>query len=621
MSAETPAPEGLRSEPRSAFTQRYGGGSRLAAEGEEARLALFADLSRAPVSLQGLVQDPIRLREALSALYEIVQSDLRYKPKDRTAYLAHQRMRQQNAGASQWAAQRAYHQWLLRNDPLAWMILDPIVTVQPDALLFEVFSKDEGSYAQLSLELKGGLKLKGKPQCGTTNIDFSQALYDGVQRIRSYRKTQLSIGQEAVQLSVEGEAETLEKRVQIPDSWLRGFLQVQSAASLPSTQLSLAPMDLYNLLSHLRLNADQKRQGRALRFELLPGEAPRIVLEPWEEVLESGAEIYSGSKPQVIRVWGRRRLMLLRRFLPFVESVEVRLLGSGMPSFFILKAGAISLSLGMTGFSASNWTASLAMDVMLPRPEGESEELQKVMAWLQERWKGSLSQIAKGAKLKSSQALAALQEGCQHGQLLFDLAQRIYRLRPLSVEPLEPARLRYRNDRERQAHDLLVQDGAVRISQENRIHGQGLEITGKVVVAAEKREYRLTLLLNEEGQVRRGECSCALFRKHRFKEGPCAHLIALRLLQARQAQERGARKDRRKITVETRIYSRRLPEGEQLSQLSLNRKRLRIRWGARSDPRLRMQNLLFDTVAEARAAYFAQIEALESKGYLDATGG
>jgi hypothetical protein len=55
------------------------------------------------------------------------------------------------------------------------------------------------------------------------------------------------------------------KRIQVPDSWLRGFLQVQSAPTLPRTSFELSPIDIYNLLRHLRLNADQKRKGRGLR--------------------------------------------------------------------------------------------------------------------------------------------------------------------------------------------------------------------------------------------------------------------------------------------------------------------------------------------------------------------
>src|SRR5918911_1434386 len=128
----------------------YEDASRLVSTGRTAQLALFANIHRDPVRLDGVIKDPLRFREALATLYAIVGSDYRYVPKDRTAYLAYQ------------------------------------------------------------------------PVCGTTNIDFSPALFAGVEQMRSYRETRLSIGKEAVQLASTSAAAVLEKRVHVPDSWLRG---------------------------------------------------------------------------------------------------------------------------------------------------------------------------------------------------------------------------------------------------------------------------------------------------------------------------------------------------------------------------------------------------------------
>ena len=58
-----------------------------------------------------------------------------------------------------------------------------------------------------------------------------------------------------------------------------------AAATLPGISFTIAPVDLYNVLRQLRLHADQKKGGRAIRVELSPGEVPRLVLEPWETVL------------------------------------------------------------------------------------------------------------------------------------------------------------------------------------------------------------------------------------------------------------------------------------------------------------------------------------------------
>ena len=49
-------------------------------------LMLSPNLSRSPVSFEAELAKPIRFREAVSALHEIVVGDLRWKPKDHTAY-------------------------------------------------------------------------------------------------------------------------------------------------------------------------------------------------------------------------------------------------------------------------------------------------------------------------------------------------------------------------------------------------------------------------------------------------------------------------------------------------------------------------------------------------------
>src|SRR5205085_10138521 len=144
-------------------------------------------------------------------------------------------------------------------------------------------------------------------------------------------------------LATTSTVKVLEKKVQVPDSWLRGFLQVQSAAALPRDSFRLSAIDLYNLLRHLRMNGDRKGRRRGLRIELIPGEPPRLVLEPWETVLTAGSGPYRGRTAKVIRVWGRRRLMLLARMLPFVEHIDVNLLGAGLPSFWMLRAREFTL--------------------------------------------------------------------------------------------------------------------------------------------------------------------------------------------------------------------------------------------------------------------------------------
>lgn len=599
----------------------YAGVSSLVTTEKSARLALAGNLRRDPVRFEAAIKDPIRFREAMATLYAIVASDFRYVPKDRTAYLAYQRMRRESSSLNNWQAQREYFSWLLRNDPTAFVVLDPVITVHPDQVLFEVFSKDEGAYAKLGIDLDA-FEAAEPPTFGTTNIDFSQSLFQGLQQMRSYRETKLSINQEGVKFATTAAGEVLEKQIQVPDSWLRGFLQVQSSAALPRERFSLAPIDLYNALRHLRMHADKKGQRRGLRIELIPGEAPKLVLEPWNEVISATSGRYQGKAARVVRLWGRRRLLLLQRFLPFTEEVEVHALGSGLPSFWVLRSAGFSLTLGLTGFTAANWSQSLNFDLLLPRKsETTTKPLDSVLAVLGKRWSAGLGELAKQTGLASAALTEALQLGCQQGRIMYDLAHDVYRFRPLTDTPIDPTRLEFRDRRERTAFDLLARRDAVRIVTENRIPGAGLELTGQVVVAEDQREYRPQLLLSDEGQAAKADCTCAFFRKQGLKAGPCVHLIALRLAYAAQVARRLQGLDpQQAITVETRSFSRRNSAGEEVYQVSLERRRLKVRWGLENQvPRL--QTFAFESNEAASAAYRLRIAALESRGYLDATAG
>jgi hypothetical protein len=391
---------------------------------------------------------------------------------------------------------------------------------------------------------------------------------------------------------------------------------VQSAATLPFDHVRLAPMDLYNVLRHLRMNGDRKGKRRGLRFELIPAQQPRIVAEPWETVFTTTGDVFRGKAARLVRVWGRRRLMTMKRLLPFVEAVDVYLLGSGLPSFWVFRCGDITLTIGMTGFTGANWSSALGFDLLLPRKTQDGEPTKKVVQYLSaDRWRADAKELAKETGIKGAALTEAIQVGCQNGELMFDISNNVYRYRPIVSGPLDLARLQYRNVREKVAHDLLTRRGAVKIQSENRIAGIGLELTGQVSVEEDKRDYRPQMVLADEGQVRKVSCTCATFRKQGIKAGPCVHLIALRLAFAEKEAKKAKADDA--VKFETRAFAKREGDVEHVVQISLERDRIKYRWGLSGQP-MRLQTMRFNAEADARAAYFAKLAELDSKGYLDA---
>jgi hypothetical protein len=600
--------------PSSGAHLSYAGASRVLTAGNAATVEMFGNLDRPQVRFDATIKNPLRFREALSALYGVIGSDYRYAPKDRTQYIAYLRLKRDAAPLGVWHAQQAYFDWMLRNDPNALTILDPVVSVHPDQLTFEVFGKDESTYACLAFR-KDAFTDAGAGTNGTTNIDFSDALYASTQQIRGYRATRLSLGHDGAKPAPEGRGKVLEKKIQVPDSWLRGFLQVQSAATLPFDHVQLSPMDLYNVLRHLRMNGDRKGKKRGLRFELVPAQQPRIVAEPWETVFTTTGDVFRGKAARLVRVWGRRRLMTMKRLLPFVQSVDVYLLGSGLPSFWVFRCGDITLTLGLTGFTSANWSSALGFDLLLPRKTQDGEPTKKIVGYLASHWKADAKELAQQTDIKGAALVEAVQVGCQNGEVMFDIANAVYRYRPLTDKPLDLGRLQYRNNREKVAHDLLTRGKAVRITGENRIAGIGLELTGTVSVTEDKRDYRPQMVLADEGQVRKVTCTCATFRKQGIKGGPCVHLIALRLAFAEKEAKKAQADDA--VKFETRAFAKREGEVERVVQISLERDKIKYRWGL-SGQTMRLQTMRFNSEGDARQAYFAKLADLDAKGYLDA---
>ena len=98
--------------------------------------------------------------------------------------------------------------------------------------------------------------------------------------------------------------------------------------------------------------------------------------------------------------------------------------------------------------------------------------------------------------------------------------------------------------------------------------------------------------------------------------------LALRLLYARQRAEleraRNTEEGRRLIRAETRTFVRRERAGSLTYRVSLDHRQVTVRWGPHPD-RMRMQRLLFSTPEEASVEYFGRLEALSSKGFIDAS--
>src|SRR5262249_38238020 len=139
-------------------------------------------------------------------------------------------------------ARLAYFQFALQNEMEKYLILDPVITVHPDEVFFEAFSRDESSYPRLGVKHEL-FEDVGPLACGTTNIDFSARLAEGLERMRTYRVTRFAIAPAGLAVAAHGASGGdvhVEKKIDLPESWVRGFLQVQSAMTLSMPRFTIA---------------------------------------------------------------------------------------------------------------------------------------------------------------------------------------------------------------------------------------------------------------------------------------------------------------------------------------------------------------------------------------------
>ncbi|MCA9199395.1 MAG: hypothetical protein KDA87_17740 [Planctomycetales bacterium] len=462
---------------------------------------VFATNSRRPVRFHGtVVKHGFPLRIALRALGETIWSD---------------------------------DTWLAASD-----ILDPVITVHPDRIFFEAFSQDQSTYACLIVDPEV-FEADGNIQTGTTNIDFSAWLWGALGEMRTSRKTTFKVGLDGLEVATTGAGGRFEKKVELPDSWVRGFLQVQAAMAMPGTRLTVKPIDLLSAIRFLRYTK-AKVSPRAIRYHFEPNQDAKLILEPWEqEITLEGAE-HHYAQTKSIRVWGRRRLKQIEGLLPFAESVDIYLKGRALPSFYSVKLPGMTFLLGVTGWSGAAFTDSGSFDLLQTVAAADDQHLAPALQILQQDFHISASDLATRLQIDSKSAAALLVRLCRQGRCMFDVETRRYRHRELFETAADEATL-FPPDIRREKATAFQTQGAVKITscvpeetkkrirlkspdgpQHREVTYRDWRIFGNVDICSD-----VEVVVNDSGRIIFGRCCCDFFQQNLMNIGPCEHILAL----------------------------------------------------------------------------------------------
>lgn len=369
----------------------------------------------------------------------------------------------------------------------AVQLADPIVTCGAGVLRFEGFSSCGSTYARADL-LPAAYdgQIIGK---GTTNVDFNPPTRAALARVRDSAGLSLAVGRDVLTLA-SGDTQLHERKVELPQRWLRALVEVQAcqAAMVPRAQLSA--------VDALRLLRTLPRASTA-----------RTPL--WLARGSTGWHVTSRAADDGVRFTDTTRLRLLQTLLPLSRTLHVHADAAQQASAWVLDFGPARFTLAVSaevwrGFSGEGQ----ALQALLRASgEGSAAALARVRAAL--HWQDALATdtLARELSLTPAAVADALRVLGASGLVGYDVAagSHFHRVLPFDLSALDDLHPRLADARS------LLDAGAVSVLSR-------APFTARVNSGGVQHHVRL-----DGGDWR---CSCPWFARHQGQRGPCKHVLA-----------------------------------------------------------------------------------------------
>ncbi|MEU5340926.1 MULTISPECIES: SWIM zinc finger family protein [unclassified Streptomyces] len=370
--------------------------------------------------------------------------------------------------------------------------LDPVVTGNGDRLRFESFSGCGGVYARLDV-LETGLD-GGEVGHGTTNVDVNNPLREALSRIGSDDPLHLRVGPDDMAVTTL-DGPVVEKKVPLPDRWLRGFAEAQVTAAGFDLRAELPAAEAVRFLRSLP-RSTARGASRSAGWVVPAGRGLRPTTRP---------------VPGAVCLPGPERLIALQRVLRHATALRVYgppLAGNTSAASaweVVLPGMRLTLTLSpeaSRGFSGEGGV----LDALSTDEAAEDAELISVLlAWEPRIDVGDLS-AASG--LPAERVRAALVRLGTSGRVGYDTAEAAYFHREL---PYDAEHVERHNPRLRDARALVAEGAVV------------LDGTLGTVTARDGHVHRVR---DDSGAL---SCSCLWWAKYRGGRGPCKHALAVRM--------------------------------------------------------------------------------------------
>lgn len=366
-------------------------------------------------------------------------------------------------------------------------LADPVVTAGGGQLRFEGFSSCCSTYARVDLtpDAYDG-ELVGK---GTTNVDFNAPMRAALARVRDADGLSLSVGRDELTLRSGGH-EVVERKVDLPERWLRGMLEVQS----------------YQASMTKRLEVDGKE---ALRFfRGLPKASTRRT-PLWAVRGPAGLITTTQADPRGVRVADTQRLRVVEDLLPKARSLTVFADDAQQASAWVLELNGARITLALSaevwrGFSGEGQALRALMRA--DDGDGATSAFARVRAHLQ--WQSSLDSkaLAKSLDLDVGVVDDTLRVLGVSGLVGYDVFEQSYfhRVLPFDLS--------------------IVEDMHPRLAGAKALLG-AVTLTRSSPLEADVRSGDVVHRVREvDGALR---CTCPWFGRHQGHRGPCKHALAV----------------------------------------------------------------------------------------------
>ena len=386
----------------------------------------------------------------------------------------------------------------------AW--LDPVVTGNGDRLRFESFSGCCGVYARLDIL---GDALDGDDiGHGTTNVDVNIPLRESLTRVGPTDPLYLEVGPDDLTVTTF-DGPVVEKKVPLPDRWLRGFAETQVIASGFDPRAELSAAEAVRFLRSLPRPGASRGASRGARWVVPAGRSLRASTRP---------------VPGAVCLPGPERLAALTRVLRHATGLRIHgpavTAGSGpVASAWEVRLPGMSLTLTLSPDAARGFSGEGGVLDALATEEsaGDAELVSVLLAWDSAV---DIADLAAQSGLTPQRVRAALTRLGTAGRIGYDVAEAAYFHREL---PYDTGRAERNNPRLRAAH-ALVGAGAVRLDGD------------LATVTVDDHIHRVR---SAEGRL---TCTCRWWAEYRGGRGPCKHALAVRMVR-RAASHRTTAQD------------------------------------------------------------------------------